>query len=589
MAKRLAVEWDARELRIVAGTVRGDTVTISDVASTPLETSDPAALGEKLRELLAQHGLEKLSAAIALGRGKAELRELKLPPVPEEELPEMVRFQAVRSFAAAGERAVIDFLPTRRDEEGNRVIAAAVAPEELKNCAVVGAPSQLAVEHIVLGPLAAAALYRRSGRELSGETVLVDLLADDADIVILRDGSPVFVRSIRLADDPQVRVRTLSGEIRRSLMACQEGQGARTGQSAGAGQVAGAGQGTRTDQVVSEGTGEATRRIVLWGRADVHREEVSGLSSSLGTPVETLDPFSLVSLASSLSGRLPEHVGRLAPLVGLLDAEARGGGELIDFLNPRRAPEPVSHRGRQIAFAAAAAGLLGLVLFFGWSRMKALDDEIASQEAALAALANDEEAADEAMARTAKVDAFLDGDVFWLDELRRVATKMPPSENAIAESFSARVGRNGGGTLVITGGVTDSETISRFEAALRDSSHRVVGKGLGQVSESAPYLWEFSETIEIDPESVRTARQAAAAKSASNEPTETEAASNEPAENEPTETEAASNEPAENEPAETEPAETETSKSETTEPAANPPSSADDAAAPTTLQAEDVQ
>lgn len=483
MAKRLAIEWDACELRVVAGTVRGNKVTVTDVVSAPIDSAETSVLAGKLHQLLAERGLEKSVAAIALGRGKAELRELKLPPGPESELPDMVRFQAVRTFAGAGERAVIDFLVTQHDEEGSRVIAAAVAPEELKSCALIGAPSQLVVERVVLGPISAAALYRRSGLDVTGETVLIDLLAADADIVVLRDGTPAFVRSIRLADDPGVRVRTLSGEVRRSLMACREGR----------------------DE------GDVPRRIILWGRADVHRDEVTTLTDSLGTPVETLDPFSLVETDSALQQNMPEHVGRLAPLVGLLDADARGGEDLIDFLNPRRAPEPVSNRGRYITIATAAAALVAAVFFFGWRQLKTLDNEIATLEAEYQSLEDPVTAADEAISKTARVDGFLDGDVFWLDELRRVAIAMPPAEQVIIDSLTAKVERNGSSTLTINGGVTDSETSGELVAALRDENRRVVGEGLRRVSNSSPYDWEFKETIVLSPEFVRESREAAAA------------------------------------------------------------------------------
>lgn len=483
MAKRLAIEWDACELRVVAGTLRGNKVTVTDVASIPIDSAEPSVLGEKLQQLLSEHGLEKSVAAIALGRGKAELRELKLPPVPEAELPEMVRFQAVRTFAGAGERAVIDFLSTQQDEEGNRVIAAAVAPEELKNCALVGAPSQLTVQRVVLGPIAAAALYRRSGLAIAGETVLIDLMAADADIVVLRNGTPAFVRSIRMADDPAVRVRTLSGEVRRSLMACREG---------------------RED-------GDVPRRIILWGRADVHKDEVTALTASLKTQVETLDPFSLVDIGGTLRSSMPEHVGRLAPLVGLLEADARGGEDLIDFLNPRRPPEPVSNRGRYVAIGTAVAALVGVVLFLGWQRLNNLDNEIAVLQTEYASLEHPVEAAERSIARTAQVDAFLDGDVFWLDELRRAAVQMPPAEQAIVNALIAKVERNGGSSLAISGGVTDSEAHGELVAALRDESRRVVGEGLKRVSNQEPYNWAFKETIVIAPEFVRQLREAGAA------------------------------------------------------------------------------
>ena len=480
MAKRLAIEWDARELRVVAGLVRGDRVTITDVATIAIDSSEPQALGETLKRLLAQSGLEKLSGGVALGRGKAELRELKLPPVPEGELPDMVRFQAIRSFATAGDKSAIDFIPTRRDADGIRVVAASVTPEELKKCALVAVPSQMSVDRLVLRPLAAAALFRSRNKAQDGETVLIDLLADDADIVVIREGVPVFVRSIRLPEEISVRVRTLSGEIRRSVMASQD-------------------SGTDTN---------CQRRIILWGRADVHHEEVKGLSESLNTEVETLDPFSLVDVDVRLRSSLPEHVGRLAPLIGLLDCDARADKDLIDFLNPRRPPAPPSPMGRNLVIGAAAAALVGTLFFLGWKRISDLDADIAAQQSAYDALDSAVEVAEDSMARTEKVEAFLDGDVFWLNEFRRVATEMPASEYAIIESVAAESGRFGGGVLTIAGGATSSDTVSELESKLRDENHIVSGKGISVVADKAPYKYTYTAGIAMTPEVVREERVA---------------------------------------------------------------------------------
>ncbi len=482
MAKKLAIEWDARELRVVAGITRGDSVTITDISSTPIDSTEPTALGETLKRVLHGLGLEKCGVAIALGRGKAELRELKLPPVPDTELPDMVRFQAVRTFAGAGEKAAIDYLPTRSDADGIRVIAAAVGPEELKNCALIAVPAALTVERIVLRPLAAAALFRRHGKDMAGEIVLIDLLADEADIVILQDGVPSFVRSIRLPEEPAIRIRTLSGEVRRSLMACQEG----------------------------ESDDSRTRKIVLWGRAEVHADEVTGLADSLKTSVVTLDPFSVVDVDSRLKSQLPDHVGRLAPLIGLLDADARGGLDLIDFINPRRPPIPKSNRDRNIIIGVATAALIALCGFFGWSKFSQLNSEIASLEATYDSLKDAEKIANEAIAKTTRVQSFLDGDIFWLDELRHAAVSMPASDKAIVDTLTAKLETAGGGSLTIEGGVTNSDIVSQFEAKIRDDDHRVVGAGTSLVANKSPYDWAYTEKIFVPASYVRRSHEAVA-------------------------------------------------------------------------------
>ena len=97
-------------------------------AVIPIENGD---IDETFKRAIGERALENTETLVAIGRGKAELRELQLPPGPDEELPDMVRFQAIRSFATAGDNATVDFLVTNRTESGVEMIAAAVGPSNL--------------------------------------------------------------------------------------------------------------------------------------------------------------------------------------------------------------------------------------------------------------------------------------------------------------------------------------------------------------------------------------------------------------------------------------------------------------------------
>ena len=56
---------------------------ITDAVVLPLEVDGATQdVSTVLREAIAERGLENSEAMIAIGRGKAELRELQLPPVP---------------------------------------------------------------------------------------------------------------------------------------------------------------------------------------------------------------------------------------------------------------------------------------------------------------------------------------------------------------------------------------------------------------------------------------------------------------------------------------------------------------------------
>ena len=95
--------------------------------------------------------------------------------------------------------------------------------------------------------------------------------------------------------------KPLAGELRRSLLACGV-----------------------TDQL---------KRVVLWGTPEVHSSEIPLLEEAVGCSVQLINPFDLVEVGRKVE--LPEHVGRLAPLLGLMLADEDAPERLIDFLNPR--------------------------------------------------------------------------------------------------------------------------------------------------------------------------------------------------------------------------------------------------------------
>lgn len=493
MPKKIAFDWDEIELRWIIGQVSGNgRVRVTDAAVVPLENTSPI---EVVRSVVKEHGLNDVRALVAIGRGNAELRELKLPPVPEEELPDMVRFQAIRTFASSGDSATVDFLVTSKAESGIELIAAAIGPNKLneirKTCEAAG----LVAGRVALRPLSAAALYlTHAGHSTTGDFVLVDLLAGDAEIVIARDGHVIFVRTVRMPTDESTRPRVLAGELRRSLVAC--------------------------------GAGGTPERVVLWGRASVHVDDQRLLAEAANCPVELLDPFDLVDVDPKLESRLPQHVGRLAPLVGLMVADELHGDRLIDFINPRKRIDEEANPYKTAALIGVpvlVALLLGGMIF---RQLGTLDAEIAELRSANAAMKPAVDAAAASSARTETIDQFLDGDVNWLDELRRLARTMPPSDKLIVRSVSGTTDvRSGGGKLVVSAAVTQPSVIDDFENAVRDDSHGIIGDGVVEEKNNDAYKFGIRETITIEPESIRNRRYERILQQLMNTPTESPGAS----------------------------------------------------------------
>ncbi len=472
MVKKLAIDWDESELRLVAAQCSGSNVKVTDARVIPIEND----VLQTLKAALDGHGMENTEALVAIGRGQAELRELQLPPVPEDELPDMVRFQASKSFATAGDNATVDYLVTNRNETGVEMIAAALGAEELKRLRGVCESGSLVAKRISIRPLSAAALYLlKQERSSANDTVLIDLLSDEAEIVVARDGRVIFVRTVRMPSAEDARGRALAGELKRSLVAC--------------------------------GSSGTLERVVLWGRAAVHSQDVEMLVEATDSKVEVLDPFSLVDVDRNTKGNMPEHVGRLAPLVGLLVADETGADRLLDFLNPRKRVEVVENPYRKYLIAAVPVAVAALVAFFIYRQLGALDGRIEGLKMANNDKQKGVKAADVSIARTELVDKYLDGDVNWLNEIRRLASKVPESDKLIVRSVSAvSDSRNGGGTMTIEGAVTKPAIIEEFEGAIRDDFRTVQGDGASELRTSDQYRWSFTETIKIDPSHVRDQR-----------------------------------------------------------------------------------
>ena len=473
MVIKLAIDWDESELRLVAAQCMGSNVKVTDARVIPIEGK---GVLDTLKEALADQGFENTETLVAIGRGQAELRELHLPPVPEEELPDMVRFQAIRSFATAGDNAVVDYLVTNRSESGVEMIAAALEPQELDSLKGICEAVNLVTKRISLRPLAAAALYLlNQGRSGSNDIVLIDLLADDAEIVVARGGRVIFVRTVRMPSVEAGRGRALAGELRRSLVAC--------------------------------GSSGTLDRVVLWGRAEVHSQDVEMLSEASGSKVEVLDPFSLVDVDRSAKANMPDHVGRLAPLVGLLVADEAGADRLVDFLNPRERVEEVENPYRKYMIAGISAVLAALLGFMIYRQLDSLDAEIERLRSANSKKEKEVKSATESIARTEVVDKYLDGDVNWLNEIRRLAEKSPSSDKLIVRRVSAvSDSRNGGGTLSVAGAVTKPAVIEEFEESIRDEFRTVQGDGASEQKTSDTYRWNFAEVIRLSPGYVRDQR-----------------------------------------------------------------------------------
>jgi hypothetical protein len=306
--------------------------------------------------------------------------------------------------------------------------------------------------------------------------MIVDLLRDEADLTVLIGPQVIFPRTVRLplVSETDVLGRTLLAEGRRTMIAAQNQLG-----------------------------GRRVEEVVLFGDSQHHVALKQLLEKELSLTVRLVDPFEQVEWGDT-NARKPEYPGTFAPLLGMMRDEAAGSPPVIDFLHPRKKPAPPDRRRKYGLIAAAVAAVLLIGFGFMQWQMWALDSQIGQ----LRTVRNKQEKASKDSVKPVKdagaLDAFTAGDVTWLDELTRLAERLPPPEAAQLTELTAQVQPKGGGQIKFTGHVDTSARVAELEDSLRDKQHSVSGKGTTQDHDLPALQWTIDELLTISLPNERT-------------------------------------------------------------------------------------
>ncbi len=478
MSNIVALEWDAREARVCIGRTRGSGIVVDQAFAIALSDADEGDSGsatDQIAKVLKQRGAAKSDALVAIGRSSIELRQMQMPPCPDEELADMVRFQAMRQFSGITDDWPLDYVPLHRlnDDEAVHVLAAAINPNVINPVKSLCKDVDVSLKKILLRPFSAASLMKPATSENQCRA-LVDMLADEADLTVLVGDDVVFVRTVRLpaTNDMAARANALMGEIRRTIPAARNQAGGREVES-----------------------------VTLCGdHAELGPlEEI--ITSKLGKTVEYLDPFSTVATADEVAARHPENPGRYASLLGAMNAYVGRASAGIDFANPRRRPKPKSQKGRYALVASLAAIAVALVCVIGWFELKRLGDKLSKLDVAVEANEKQTEKMKERTEHLIAVNTLLDEkDIDWLRELREFADCLPDPDLAMISNLTLSPNPKGeGGKITVRGFIDDSSTIDELRRRWDAPWRRVDAGPVVTDRQYAQYPYRITEALYVLP------------------------------------------------------------------------------------------
>lgn len=489
MPRILAIDWDRNEVRSVLISSGATGTSVVGTWAASLTTVEPAGLsgkqiGARLATASAGQISGKMTTLVSVGRDNVQIKLLSLPPAPPEELPDLVRFQAEREFTALGADAALDFIPLSGDiQVPHQVLALALSAagmtEAREVCEAIGTePDRIGVR----GCAAAAFATRATGITAAEVALIVNPLAEEADLAVQADDRVILLRTVRLPDPSQTegRQRALIGEIRRTIAAVRQ---------------------QLTDRQVD-------KVIICGNEASIGRS--SSLADDLKVAVSLIDPVAQNSAGLATKGVPQESLGRFAAVLGMALSEMERRAPMVDFANVRKKVEVRRFNRVHILAAAAAMLIAGWFGFHLWQQMAEPTRKLAELQSRIQDVEKQAETYKDVTTQAAIVERWTATDVNWLDELEQTAKRVRPKPLS-AKDFpvasdtvltQVRIIRPTG--IEAAGGRLDLQGVAKNSAAVKDLEDRLGGEsrrvipGLGKTDKSIPgYDWSFGLEVRV--------------------------------------------------------------------------------------------
>jgi hypothetical protein len=478
MATWVAITWESNRLLLLSASTTGRAVTFEHVVAL----DDP----KKLSEWISRYRLAKAETVVILNRSDVEVRPMVFPPVPVDELPDLVKFQAGKEFNHYDPNAPVDFFVTSKLEDVSRSTLFPAVKATDGNAVPIGAPKHvlastlrldtfqkikafcdehhLVLRHIVLRPCATAALWQQSGNAVPNRSaLLVELDKYEASQTVVFQGEPVFMRSPKIIRPQDVSVpdfvARILAELKRTRIA-----------------------------VRNEIQGIDVDDIILCGSGANFESLAEQLTQGLDKPVQLFDPL------KGLTIKAQDANEQYTALFGAIQQVVRKETLQIDFCNPKKRAEDT--RKRDLFTGVTAAVLLLVMGIFGYifySRIT-LDEEVRRLNARFENLKTTVGTVVEQKKQLDEIDKWYADYINWFEQLGWLSERALPAQDMMIRNLDFQ--SSGGGTINFISLLRNQSLAPQMEL-LRDQHHVLQAGQSGTETGSSRYTYNVRTTIRL--------------------------------------------------------------------------------------------
>jgi Tfp pilus assembly PilM family ATPase len=404
LARYLALDWDHREVHLVAASVGRGKVHIHRAISwreeEPFNPADAEAFGQRLKERLRQAGISAAPLIVGLGRDRVVVKEVRYPQVPAEVEAAIVRNQIVKDLTDAPDEVLMDYAPLREPSKAGerRALSLVVRKDLVGGLQTACRAAGLKMVALTARPFGTAACFRN----LAGATPAVPAPpAADAVVAVLtvtgewaefcavRGNQLLFARSLAVGDG-------LLGDVRRNLA-------------------------VYAGQPNLSFPRDAIQALYVAGNGEnaVLRER---LQETLGIPVHGLDPFSREDRIEVEPGTRAGYTGA----VGLLYLWATDSATPVNFVKPRESKPPASPvKRRALVYGILALLVFGILAYAGYALIGEREKDVAEWRAKKVKVEKRVKDLQVEIKYLEALKEWNDGAIPWIDELYDLAVRFP--------------------------------------------------------------------------------------------------------------------------------------------------------------------
>lgn len=414
MPNYVAVELNESVMVVACSKGAGRSFQINELFEIPTEElSSDIQIGEALRDALAERGVAKCELLGVVNRKQVEMREVTVPPAPDNELPDLVRFQARNVFASMNDSWKLDYVPfgERESDSGQlRVLAIAISPNLHDQYTAIAEAAGMKLKRIVFGPYSCCCLYETLMNDDDHRLIIVPA-AGHFDFTVTTGPDLVATRMVKSTQDCEHSARQIVNEVRRTIASTKSSLG-----------------------------GESVQQILLGANEQQFGSIGSEISSSMELPVSYLDVFTTLP-PNQLAAAKPEHPEHFASVIGSLAREYSSKRQPVDFANPRK---PVVKKTNYKPMLIGA-GVLGLALLmlgaYAWYSLSSQNTKLEARKAELGELvlrnkgSRSQPGIDQRVGEVELLDEWEQNRINWLDELAALSELLLTPDDIIVTGF----------------------------------------------------------------------------------------------------------------------------------------------------------